>query len=115
MDDIEPNDTLSSGFSTARPVIFLAPDVDIVVNEKSGDLWLCHGKPLDLKLTRAEFAPRSGNLRFFTESGESFNMGVTIREDLRPKIAQAKRVTMMYIPGEEIENMIFLPLTITAF
>ncbi|MCB9988676.1 MAG: hypothetical protein H6868_04985 [Rhodospirillales bacterium] len=108
-----PSDKLNKDFSTSRPVLFLPSDVDIVVGDETGDLWIYHEKPVDLDLVKAVFHAETGELHFITALGKEFDMGFPLQEKFRSRVAQAQRVTFIYVPNETdgMQNMIFIPMT----
>ncbi len=101
---------LGKGFDRARPILFGPENFFLKVNPESGDVWIVHDIPLDLDLTEATFDRARGEINFITASGESFTIGQQPPEKLHEPLAQAERLTFIYIPNEELENMIFIPL-----
>ena len=106
----ESDSTLGKGFGSARPVLFGPDNFFFKANPETREIWIVHDVPVDLDLQEAIFDEAQGLLQFITTSGESFEMGTTLPENIRAPAAKAKRVTLIYIPGDDIENVIAVPL-----
>ncbi len=104
--------TLKENWGSEKlPALFAPEELDIVVNEEKGEVWIFHGKPLPAIIENIEYDHKGKTITFITEDGRKFDLGVKIQWLVRATINKAEHIFVMHTKDREPQGWFICPLT----
>lgn len=87
-------------------------DIDFVADNKSGKIWILHGKPFKRQdqLAGLEFDIGSRTVTILARDGTRQHINVPVQAPLNTQFAAAQEITVIWTETGKILDMVVLPI-----